>query len=111
MRIRALGTAVCTCANWATNVLISQISPIGMSKLGYKFYILFVCTNVANGVIVWLFFPETKGKSLEEMDEVFGDQAIPHALETKVTHNVKTGSDHSSDKEKGLSQIRHEEKV
>ncbi|KAJ6620013.1 general substrate transporter [Mycena sp. CBHHK59/15] len=88
MRIRAIGTAVCTCANWACNVLISQVSPIGMSRLKYKFYILFVITNIVNGLIVFFFFPETKGKSLEEMDAVFGDQVIPHALETKQTHNV-----------------------
>ncbi|KAJ7195653.1 general substrate transporter [Mycena pura] len=88
MRIRAIGTAVCTCANWACNVLISQVSPLGMSRLQYRFYILFVCTNIANALIVFFFFPETKGKSLEEMDAVFGDQVIPHALETKQVHNV-----------------------
>ncbi|KAJ7111877.1 general substrate transporter [Mycena epipterygia] len=90
MRIRAIGTAVCTCANWACNVLISQVSPIGMSRLQYKFYILFVVMNIVNGLIVFFFFPETKGKSLEEMDAVFGDQVIPHALETKQMHNVVT---------------------
>lgn len=100
MRIRALGTAVCTCSNWATNVLISQISPIGLTNLGYKFYFVFVATNIANAIIVWLFFPETKGKSLEEMDAVFGDQAIPHALETKEVHNVK--DDRSSDEKVGI---------
>ncbi|KAJ7662981.1 general substrate transporter [Mycena rosella] len=93
MRIRATGTAVCTCANWACNVLISQVSPIGMSRLQYRFYILFVVTNIANGVVVFFFFPETKGKSLEEMDVVFGDQVIPHALETKKMHNVGAEDD------------------
>lgn len=28
-----------------------------------------------------LFFPETKGKTLEQMDELFGDQVVPHALQ------------------------------
>ncbi|KAJ7153688.1 general substrate transporter [Mycena filopes] len=88
MRIRAIGTSVCTCANWACNVLISQVSPIGMSRLQYRFYILFVVMNVVNGLVVFFFFPETKGKSLEEMDAVFGDQVIPHALETKQVRNV-----------------------
>ncbi|KAJ7882280.1 general substrate transporter [Mycena leptocephala] len=88
MRIRAVGTAVCTCANWACNVLISQVSPIGMARLQYRFYILFVVMNVVNGLVVYFFFPETKGKSLEEMDAVFGDQVIPHALETKQVHNI-----------------------
>jgi len=88
MRVRAIGTSVCTCANWASNVLISQVSPIGMARLKYRFYILFVVTNLCNALIVFFFFPETKGKSLEEMDEVFGDQVIPHALETKKVTNV-----------------------
>ncbi|KAJ6459470.1 general substrate transporter [Mycena vitilis] len=88
MRIRAVGTSVCTCANWACNVLISQVSPIGMARLQYRFYIVFVVTNILNGVVVFFFFPETKGKSLEEMDAVFGDQVIPHALETKQIHNM-----------------------
>ncbi|KAJ7646478.1 general substrate transporter [Roridomyces roridus] len=88
MRIRAQGTAVCTCANWACNVLISQVAPIGMARISWRFYILFVLTNLVNALVVLFFFPETKGKSLEEMDAVFGDQIIPHALETKKTHNI-----------------------
>ena len=52
-------------------------------------------------------FPETKGKSLEEMDAVFGDQEIPHALETKQAHNLKGSS--SSHEEKG--EIRQSERV
>ncbi|EJD39501.1 general substrate transporter [Auricularia subglabra TFB-10046 SS5] len=88
MRVRAVGTSVCTMANWASNVLISQVSPIGLKNIGWKYYIVFVVTNIANMLIVLFFFPETKGKSLEEMDAVFGDQAIPHALETGKTANV-----------------------
>lgn len=26
------------------------------------------------------FYPETKGRTLEQMDELFGDQLVPHAL-------------------------------
>lgn len=29
----------------------------------------------------YFFFPETKGKSLEQMDQLFGDQLVPHAME------------------------------
>lgn len=65
-------------------------------------------------------FPETKGKSLEEMvdlflsvagkrtltcpeDAVFGDQEIPHALETKDAYNIR--DDDSSENEK-VTEIR-----
>lgn len=88
MRVRAMGTAVSTMANWAINVMISQVSPIGLHRLGWKFYLVFICTNIANAFIVIFFFPETKGKTLEEMDAVFGDQVIDHALETGRPNNA-----------------------
>ncbi|KAG8745574.1 hypothetical protein FRC10_007752 [Ceratobasidium sp. 414] len=105
MRVRAMGTSVATMSNWAVNVMISQVSPIGLHKLGWKFYLVFICTNVVNGLIVIFFFPETKGKTLEEMDAVFGDQVIDHALETGHTRNV-AGLD-----SKGNSDEHVEEKV
>ncbi|CAE6517214.1 unnamed protein product [Rhizoctonia solani] len=92
MRVRAMGAALATMSNWAVNVMISQVSPIGLHRLGWKFYLVFICTNIANGkshgFIVIFFFPETKGKTLEEMDAVFGDQVIEHALQTGHTHNM-----------------------
>ncbi|QRV72672.1 Sugar (and other) transporter [Ceratobasidium sp. AG-Ba] len=103
MRVRAMGTSVSTMANWAVNVMISQVSPIGLHRLGWKFYLVFICTNIMNAFIVIFFFPETKGKTLEEMDAVFGDQVIDHALETGRTNNVpaldlKGGSDEHMEK-------------
>ncbi|KAI0042870.1 general substrate transporter [Auriscalpium vulgare] len=77
---RALGTSVATCANWAFNVMLSEVSPIGMNKVGWKFYTLFIALNTVDFVLIALFFPETKGKTLEEMAEVFGD-AQPRGIE------------------------------
>ncbi|KAF9259393.1 sugar transporter, partial [Marasmius fiardii PR-910] len=70
---RSIGTAVATCCNWAFNTLLSQVSPLALDKIKYKFYIVFVCVNLADFVLITLFFPETKGTTLEEMNEVFGD--------------------------------------
>ncbi|ETI27720.1 hypothetical protein G647_00169 [Cladophialophora carrionii CBS 160.54] len=44
------------------------------------FYVFF-CTNLISAVCYFFFYPETKGKTLEQMDEVFGDQVVPHVLE------------------------------
>ncbi|PPR00886.1 hypothetical protein CVT24_000371 [Panaeolus cyanescens] len=70
---RALGTSVATCSNWAFNTLLSQVSPIGIEAVQWKFYFLFVCLNFVDLIAIVLFFPETKGKTLEEMNAVFGD--------------------------------------
>ncbi|KAH7907275.1 general substrate transporter [Hygrophoropsis aurantiaca] len=73
-RTRSIGTSAATCANWIFNVLLSETSPIGLADVGYKFYILFVCLNAFDFVMIAMFFPETKGKSLEEMAVIFGDE-------------------------------------
>lgn len=73
-RTRSIGTAVATCCNWAFNVLFSEVSPIAMSNVAWKFYVLFIVLNFVSFVVILMFFPETKGKSLEEMAEIFGDQ-------------------------------------
>ncbi|EJD07134.1 sugar transporter [Fomitiporia mediterranea MF3/22] len=98
-RTRALGTAVATCCNWAFNVLFSEVSPIGLAHSSSKFYILFVCLNAFSFVVIFAFFPETKGKSLEDMAEVFGDQVDPEEVlakhgATTLAHRYEVESHH-----------------
>ncbi|EKM78126.1 hypothetical protein AGABI1DRAFT_114945 [Agaricus bisporus var. burnettii JB137-S8] len=73
-KTRAIGTSVATCANWAFNTFIGQVSPLALQNVNWKYYMLFVCLNFVDFILILLFFPETKGRSLEEMNEVFGDE-------------------------------------
>ena len=43
-----------------------------ITNLAYKIFIMFVTVNVGAMATFSLLFPETKGKSLEEMDIIFG---------------------------------------
>lgn len=36
-RTRGMGVAVATCCNWLLNVVISEVSPIGMGHVGWKY--------------------------------------------------------------------------
>lgn len=85
MQIRSIGFSISSVVNYATMVMFSQVSPIGFAQQGWKYYIFFICSNVFSAAVVFFFYPETKGKSLEQMDEVFGDQMIPHALDDPKT--------------------------
>ena len=51
------------------NVIIAQVTPYAFADLKYKYFILFAATNCSNAVISYLLFPETKGKTLEEIGE------------------------------------------
>ncbi len=62
--------------NVLINILFNQVSPIAFSEVGYKYYSLFICTNLIGAIVVFFIFPETKGKSLEEIAQIFGDEVI-----------------------------------
>jgi len=42
-----------------------------MAALSWKYYIVFCVLNAVLFVLVWGLFPETKGRSLEEVGRVF----------------------------------------
>jgi hypothetical protein len=79
-KTRSMGTSVATCANWLFNILFSQVSNLAIENISWKYYILFICLNALDFVVIALFFPETKGKTLEEMAEVFGDEVDLQAI-------------------------------
>jgi hypothetical protein len=56
--------------------------------MGFKFFYFFFAWNLVAAVCYIVFFPETKGKTLEQMDQLFGDQIVPHALQDKDSAEV-----------------------
>ncbi|KAF7159506.1 hypothetical protein CNMCM5623_004844 [Aspergillus felis] len=70
---RSKGVALCTCVNWLANFIVGVATPPMMETQGYRTYIFFTVWCFLAGVWALLLVPETKGKTLEEMDEVFGD--------------------------------------
>ncbi|KAF5021075.1 hypothetical protein F66182_6908 [Fusarium sp. NRRL 66182] len=77
-QIRGKGCAFATgIGNWLVATFWNQVSPIALDELGWKFYFLFVAFNlVVTLPVLILFFRETKGLSLEEIDLMFGDRAL-----------------------------------
>ncbi|KAF8166012.1 general substrate transporter [Crassisporium funariophilum] len=73
LRARAKGMALSTSVNWISNFIIAFITPPLFSALkgGYYFLLLGFC--VISGIFVFLVYPETSGKTLEELGNVFGD--------------------------------------
>jgi SP family xylose:H+ symportor-like MFS transporter len=70
-KIRGQAVAIAVAAQWAANYLISSTYPPMMeysSALTYGFYGLMA---VISALFVWKMVPETKGKSLEEMENVW----------------------------------------
>ncbi|WVQ97251.1 hypothetical protein IAU59_004362 [Kwoniella sp. CBS 9459] len=71
--VRAKATALTTMAAWIANFMIGQVSPKAFDDIHWKYYLVFTVCGFTNALTFWALFPETKGRTLEEMDGYFRD--------------------------------------
>ncbi|KAJ6113871.1 hypothetical protein N7523_007188 [Penicillium sp. IBT 18751x] len=90
--LRAKGVALSTCSNWLNNFIIGLITPPLIENTGYGAYVFFAVFCVLSGIWTYFFVPETKGRTLEQMDHVFKDnsseqeQARRRAIELELSN-------------------------
>lgn len=66
--IRGQAIAIAVAAQWASNYLISSTYPAMMEFSGGMTYAFYALMSVLSALFVWKMLPETKGKTLEEME-------------------------------------------
>jgi hypothetical protein len=72
-RIREIGVAVGAGSQWLFNFMMSQITPYAIDNIGWRTFLMFAIFNYAIIVYSYFVLRETAGKSLEEMEVVFGN--------------------------------------
>ncbi|KAI9246766.1 hypothetical protein BY458DRAFT_465713 [Sporodiniella umbellata] len=70
--VRAKALGISTAANWLFTYAVFQLTPIMLERVEWRTYILFCVLCIVIAITVHLCFPETNGKSLEEIDLIFG---------------------------------------
>ncbi|WP_026582898.1 D-xylose transporter XylE [Bacillus sp. J33] len=70
-RIRGQAVAIAVAAQWAANYLVSSTYPMMMEFSGGMTYGIYGVMSVLSALFVWKYVPETKGKSLEQMDTLW----------------------------------------
>lgn len=88
MRYRAKGVGASAATNWAFNFALAYFVAPAFTNIQWRTYIIFGVFCTVMTVHVFLTYPETAGKSLEEMDYLF-ESKVP-AWRTK---NVKRFED------------------
>ncbi|KAG5747252.1 hypothetical protein H9Q69_003091 [Fusarium xylarioides] len=88
LRLRQRGSSISTAANWIFNYMIVQITPISIENIGWRTYIIFAVLNSLWVPIIFLFFPETKGLELEDVDHLFGGEDIISQVDEKTNAAV-----------------------
>jgi len=71
-RTRHYGLSMGSASQWLWNFVISYNTPKWVTNLGWKIFIMYATINIGLMAIFSLLIPETKGRSLEEMDIIFG---------------------------------------
>ncbi|KAH6604454.1 quinate permease [Trichoderma cornu-damae] len=76
---RPYGVSLGASSNWMNNFIIGQVTPDMLQGITYGTYILFGIITYLGAAFVYLFVPETKRLTLEEMDIIFGSEGIVRA--------------------------------
>ncbi|EPX71780.1 hexose transporter Ght6 [Schizosaccharomyces octosporus yFS286] len=77
IRYRSKCAAVATASNWFCNFLISFFTPFISNSIGFKYGYLFASCNLTAAVIIFLFAKETKGLTLEEINQLYMSSIKP----------------------------------
>lgn len=101
MRVRAKAVSVSTAANWTFNMALAWAVPPMLDHISFSTYFVFAAFNTAAFVHVLFMFPETCGRTLEEMEDIFGQGHIFAAWKIKRHVGVKTAEELRAAQEKG----------
>ncbi|KAF2200852.1 general substrate transporter [Delitschia confertaspora ATCC 74209] len=71
IKTRAKANAVSTCSNWLFNFAVVMITPVMLANIKWATYLVFAIINACFFPLIYFFYPETKKRSLEEIDLIF----------------------------------------
>ncbi|KAH6689718.1 quinate permease [Plectosphaerella plurivora] len=80
LSIRAKGTSIGASTQWMLSFVIALVTPRMLESISWGMYVFFASCLVAGMVFVYFCVPETKGRTLEEMDQVFGSKSSTEDL-------------------------------
>ncbi|ORX61431.1 hypothetical protein DM01DRAFT_278679 [Hesseltinella vesiculosa] len=74
--IRANAMGVTTATSYASNLLMTLVAPFMFTSMKFGVYLFFGCMCLLMALVVHVFYPETKGQSLEEVNLIFSGALI-----------------------------------
>lgn len=88
MRVRSSTNALSTCTNWLCNFAVVMFTPIFIQDAGWGCYLFFAVMNYLYIPVIFFFYPETAGRSLEEIDIIFAKSHVDGTRPWRVAANL-----------------------
>ncbi|KAL1995553.1 hypothetical protein VTN49DRAFT_1740 [Thermomyces lanuginosus] len=85
LSIRSKAISITTSATWMCNFIIGLVTPDMLETIKWGTYIFFAAFCLIAFLFTYFFIPETRGKTLEDMDLIFGDTAA-HEEKERIVH-------------------------
>ncbi|KAJ5429044.1 hypothetical protein N7491_006060 [Penicillium cf. griseofulvum] len=73
--LRAKGLSLCLTVVFAAGFFNQYVNPIAFAALAWKFYFVYIACLAVFLILIYFFFPETNGRTLEEIAVVFDGPA------------------------------------
>ncbi|KAK6364416.1 hypothetical protein LTS17_012181 [Exophiala oligosperma] len=82
--VRAKGMAVSVAGLFLGSIIILVAAPTAFAHIRWKYFLVFVCASTVMAIVIFLLFPETNQKSLEEISMMFGDYTLSQTNAEKI---------------------------
>lgn len=95
-------------------IVIIMITPIMITNIGWGTYLFFAVVNACFLPVIYFLYPETKQRSLEEIDIIFAKGYCEHISYVRAAKELPFLSDEDIDKkakEYGLVEVEEQEEA
>lgn len=89
LQYRNTGAAIATAMNWICNYIVVLITPSGIANIQWRYYLIYMVMNFAGAVGVYIYYEETAGLTLEEVDEMFEYGLITRSVKEIIPGNFR----------------------
>lgn len=83
-RVRGRCAGIAVFFMWSASLAISQFFPFLLRQIDHGVFMIFGVLCVISVMYIWLFVPETKGKTLEQIEHLWYDRAVKRGVAARA---------------------------
>jgi MFS family permease len=91
---RSQGLGISQSGGSLGSIIVGQVWPVAVANIGPRVYFIFMSFNVFATILVYACYPETKKKTLEELDAHFGKLNIHSDMEATPKQMLEQTPEH-----------------